>query len=286
MSEEAVVTTEEQEVPLGESSMQEYKAARKEGKEVATREAVAEEKPVEEKSKVRGGFQAKIDRLVKSQAALEEAKTAAEKRAQEAEAKLNGKGDEKTVANDGEPKRDDFQTEAEYIRALTRWEVKQEIKAEREAEETAKVEASNNAARGRYNQRMIALQADNEDYKELMSQNLKIPTAIYGPITLEMDNGPEVAIFLAQNPELCQELLEMTPSRAVAEVWMISQKLESAGTEEVEEEVEEKPVEKPAARKVPAPIRSVSGGNSRSTVPLGKTDFQSYKKLRDQGRVQ
>ena len=53
---------------------------------------------------------------------------------------------------------------------------------------------------------MIALQAENEEFKELMQQSINIPAAIEGPITLEMENGPEVAIFLAQNPDVCKEL--------------------------------------------------------------------------------
>jgi hypothetical protein len=282
--------TATQEVALDEANMQEFKAARAEGKEVATRETVSEEKPeAEEKPKAKGGFQARIDRLIKQQAALEEAKTAAEKKAADLEAKFGSKGEEAKPVVDGEPKREDFQNDIEYYRALTRWEVKQEMKAEREAEEKSKVEAANNAARGKYNQRMIALQAENEEYKELMSQDLKIPAAIHGPVTLEMENGPEVAIFLAQNPELCGELMEMTPSRAIAEVWKISEKLEAAGTEEKDEE-EEKPVAKAAeekpARKVPTPLRTVSGGSTRSTLPLDKTDYAAYKKLRAQGRVQ
>ena len=45
---------------------------------------------------------------------------------------------------------------------------------------------------------------------------------------MEMENGPEVVIFLAQNPEICEELTQMSPSRAVAEVWRISEKLSPA----------------------------------------------------------
>jgi hypothetical protein len=82
------------------------------------------------------------------------------------------------------------------------------------------------------------LQAENEEYKELMSQSISVPAAIEGPITLEMENGPEVAIFLAQNPDICKELTEMSASRAIAEVWKISEKLAEGKTEETDEEKE------------------------------------------------
>ena len=282
------VIVETQEVPLTESSMAEYKKARADGKEVATRETVTE-KPAEqaEKPRVRGGFQAKIDRLVRQTAALEEAKAAIEKRALEAEAKLNGNGVLKTEQTDGEPKRESFQTDAEYVRALTRWEVKQEIKAERQAEQQQAAEAEIKEARDRYNKRMIALQSENEEYRELMEQDVLIPKSIIDPILYEMENGPEVAIFLAQNAEIREELNQMPSSKAIKEAWVISEKL-AADEEEEEEKPEEKAkeVEEKPARKAPAPIRPVSSGSSRSTIPLDKADYQAYKKLRAQGRVQ
>lgn len=290
MSEETV-TVETKEVPLDEATQAEFKKARADGKETATRETVVEteksDSEEKDKPRVRGGFQAKIDRLIKSQAALEEKKDAAEKRAAELEAKLNG-GDK--VKESDEPQREAFTTEADYIRALTRWEVKQEMKSEKENEQRQAVEAQANEARGRYNEKMIALQAENPEYEELINQSTKIPTVIHGPITLEMDNGPEVAIFLAQNPEVCEELIKMSASRAIAAVWRISEKLEAGGKDEDAEESEEKEEvkakeveEKPKLR----PLRTVTGGGtSRSTIPLDKTDFNAYKKLRAQGRVQ
>lgn len=289
------VIIESQEVPLQDATMAEFKKARADGKETATRETVKEEKTeAEEKPRVRGGFQAKIDRLVKAQAALEEGKAAAEKRATELEAKLNGDGKQK---ESDEPKRESFQTEAEYIRALTRWEVKQEMRVEKENEQRQAQESVIKEAVNRYNSGMIKLQAENEDYKELMQQDIKVPSSIEAPIKLEMDNGPEVTIFLAQNPEICEELMKMKPSQAVAAVWKISEKLAGgANDDETEDDKAEREAlelaekEKAAAKEEKPklrPIRTVtSGSTTRSTIPLDKTDFNAYKKLRAQGRVQ
>ena len=296
------VTIETQEVPLGEASMAEYKKAIKDGKETATRETITAkpeeaEEVKEQKPKVKGGFQARIDRLIKQQASTEERAAAAEKKAAELEAKLKGDGVTKTEQADGEPKRDAFQSDAEYLKAFTRWEVKQEMKAEREAEQKAAFEEQIKEARKNYNTRMIALQNENPELKELLAQDISVPPAIEAPILYEMDNGPEVTMFLAQNPEVCQELMEMPPSRAIAEVWKISEKLAAGKTEETDEEKaekeaieaeeQEKAIKAAEIRKrPPAPIKPVSGGSSRSTIPLDKTDYQAYKKLRSQGRVQ
>ena len=289
MKDEAAVTVETQDVPLEQSTMAEFKAAREKGEEVATRETVkVEEKQAEsEKPKVKGGFQARIDRLIKQQATTEERAAAAEKKAAELEAKINGNGH--AAPKDGdEPKRESFQTDAEYNRAVVRWEVKQEMKAEAEAAQRQAFNEQVKEARNRYNTRMIALQAENEEYKELMQQDILVPDSIEWPITMEMENGADVTIFLAQNPEVCAELSRMSPSRAIAEAWRISEKLEAAGDESNKDEKEEEvkiEEEKPAHR-APAPIRPVSSGTSRSTISLDKTDFAAYKKLRAQGRVQ
>lgn len=290
MSEETELI-ETKEVPLDQATQPEYKKARADGKETATRETVVEtEKGAsekEDKPKIKGGFQARIDRLIKQQATLEEQKTAAEKRALDAEAKLNGT--DKLKETD-EPQREKFESESDYIRALTRWEVKQEMKAAAENEQKRAYENKVKEARSRYNVRMIALQEANPEIKEIMNQAISVPTVIEGPITEEMDNGEEVAVFLAQNPEICKELLEMSASRAIAAVWRISEKLEAGGKDEDSEEQEEKEEvkakeveEKPKLR----PLRTVTGGGtSRSTIPLDKADFASFKKLRSQGRVQ
>ncbi len=297
MAEETEVQT--QEVPLEESSMAEYKKARTDGKETATRETIVEEKTApeeKEKPKAKGGFQARIDRLIKQQASTEERASAAEKRAAELEAKLSGNGTARTEpAVEGEPQRDQFQTDAEYFRALTRWEVKQELKAERESEEKEAVAAQTKEAVSNYNKKAIEAQSRYEDWKETMSQDITIPQIVGDAIIHSLKNGPDVAYFLGKNPEICEEMLSVHPLEAVAMAVKISESLENEQGQESDEEKAErerieaeeaaKAAEKPA-RRAPAPIRPVSGGSSRSTIPLDKASFADYKKLRSQGRVQ
>lgn len=294
MAEETQVV-ETQEIPLDQvTDMREYKKAREEGKETVTKEAPAEKKEEsksEDKPKAKGGFQARIDRLVKQAATLEEQLAVERKaRAEESKTKEVPKTEQATT---GEPQRDEFQSDMDYYRALTRWEVKQEMKSEKEAEAKEAAAAATKEKYKSYNQRMIALQAENEEYKELMNQDISIPTVLETPLTLEMENGADVVIYLAKNPELCEQMLKMPPSKAIAEAWKISEKLARGKdeadeeTEEKEEEQEEKEAveeEKPK-KKAPAPIKPISGGASRSTVSLDKSDFQAYKKLRAQGRA-
>ena len=59
--------------------------------------------------------------------------------------------------------------------------------------------------------------------------------------------------------------------------------VEEPEEEEETEEKEEVAPPKPKS-KAPAPIKPISGGKTQSTVPLDKTDYQTYKKLVAQGR--
>lgn len=299
MSEEQVVAPETTEIPLDQiTDMREYKKARTEGKESVTKvaEPVTEEvkdEAKEEKPKHKGGWQARIDRLIKQTAALEEQLATERKEKEELRSKGGPAVPKTEQVQDGEPVRDNFTDDAAYWRALVRWEAKQELKAEREAEAKHKEQTEKAEADKAYNSKMIELQAKNEEYVELMKQDIKVPTAIEIPVKYEMPNGPEVAIYLAQHPELCEKMVDAPPSKAIAMAWDVSRKLagekislDDAEPEEEAEEVEE-PEEKPEPKlktKAPAPIKPISGGKTQSTVPLDKTDFATYKKLRAQGR--
>ena len=228
MSEETqVIAPETKEVPLDQvTDMREYKKARAEGKDTVTQvvdkpaEEVkeAKEEPKEDKPKHKGGWQARIDRLIKQQAALEQAKAEIEKKAADLEARLNGTKEEKPKSANGEPQRENFETDQEYVKALVKYERQQE----RIAEDQAAAEATRKDALKRYNHRMIELQAQNEENVELMKQDIAIPAIIERPIMEEMENGADVALYLAKNPDFCEKLVEASPSKAIAMVWNIS----------------------------------------------------------------
>ncbi len=302
MPDEATATAvETQEVPLDQvTDMREYKKARTEGKETVTQAKPVATEVIEtnegeetakdgEKPKSKGGFQKRIDRLVKQTATLEEQLAAARK---ELEGK-SGKAEETPKPADGEPQREQFANDLEYYRALTRWEVKQEMKAEREAEEKEAVEAQAKKVQADYNKKAIEAQSQYDDWDEVVvKSDFKIPTMVGDAIVQTMTNGPDVAYFLGTHPEICEEMMAVHPLAAVAMAAKISEQLGAGKSEETEEGDEQESGEKAEAQpekpksRAPAPIKPVSSGSSRSSVPLGKTDFSTYKKLRQQGRVQ
>jgi hypothetical protein len=284
---------EVKETPIEELSQEEYKAARVKGvttieKPVEKKDEADEQRQEDEKPKPKGGFQKRIDRLIRQNAALEE-QLAAERQRKAAEA--GGKQQEQRVEGDPEPKRDAFQDDPSYYRALAKWEVRQEMKAEKEREQRELAAAEEKSRNDAYNKRVSEAKAKHDDWLEVVNQPIIVPNAVVEAIK-EMDNGPEVAYFLGNHPEVCEELMEMSQSRASGMIWRISEKLEGETKDEDEEETEEteekppakaKEEEKPERKKY-EPIKPV-GGSSKSSVPLDKMSMADYKKARAAGRL-
>lgn len=297
MTEEATV----KEVSIDTADMVDFRKARSEGKLTITEkppEKAEETKETAEetdKPKLKGGFQKRIDRLVKHTASLEE-ELAATKRELAAKAAPTNGAEKKTddsgpVQVPGEPQREQFKTEGEYIRAMVKFERAQEDEADRRETQIA---ADKEAAKA-YNAKAIEAQARHEDWDEVMKQETPIPSIVGDAIVHTLPNGAEVAYHLGKHPEICEQMMKAHPLEAVAMAVKISEQLakENKGEDDEEEkkeeeEVPEKQETKPAkpVSKAPAPIKPVSGGTTKSSVPLDSMDMREYNKARKAGRVQ
>lgn len=272
MAEETVIGTEQ--------TIAEYKASREAAAKSAevveetpeieeTEDTDAEEQPKgEDKPKPRGGFQKKIDRLIKQVASTNEELAAERRKTAELEAK-NGKQPEKVATSQGEPDRNDFANDIEYVKALAKWEVRQEMKLEAEREVREAAEDKQRTFVKNYNEKVVEAKATHEDWDEVVNQDLDIPGTV-GLAILRMPNGPEVAYQLGKNPELAEELMQMDELEAIGKIWELSKEL-GKSTEEEPEKKEKKAI--------PPPIRTVSAGTTRtSTVSIDKTSIAEYKR--------
>ena len=279
-------------VSIDTLDMAEFKEARKAGTLTVEKpvEAEPEKKAEEEKPKSKGGgFQKRIDRLVKHSASQEQ--TIADLQAKLA-AKESGKEKEtvKAAGDDPEPSKDDFTDYDAYIKAQAKWEVRQELKAEKQKESQAAEQARSKEIFDTYNEKVVEAKSRYEDWDEVIGKNtLEIPKgsimAIY-----EQDNGPDVAYFVASHPEVIEKLRDATIIGAIRIVEQISIELakenpdvEEEDDEEQEEEKEKE--EKKLTSKAPTPIKPVSSGATKSTKPLDQMDYQEYKKAKAAGRA-
>jgi hypothetical protein len=132
----------------------------------------------------------------------------------------------------------------------------------------------------RYHWRLEEARKKHEDFEELREAGaqIRITQAMAGQI-LDLDNGPEVAVYLARHPEIAKDL-HKNPRAAQREIDYISRKLEE---ESRQDSLAEK-IGKVVSR-APSPIKPVSSGSTKSSVPLDEMPMAQFKKARAAGRV-
>lgn len=260
-AEPASVSPDTLETPEGDAAPAAEEGAepeKPEGEEVEKPEGEGEEseekgekEPLrDDKGKFKSPAQARIDELTRK---LRDA----ERRAARAEA---GTPDPKTgqdtspVDASTEPKAEDFDNYGDYIKALTRFEVRQgqlkdaggDISATRGELWAAKVEATTETL---------------PDFHEVVgSSEVNIAPHVLAAL-MEADNGPALAYHMAQHPEVADRLNGLSPAKAAIEVGRLETSLAA-------------PVVK-AQTKAPAPISPARPG-SATKVDLSKADMDTY----------
>ena len=287
MANEQVETVEE--ISIGELDSKDFKEARKNGVETVPKPEpkVEEHEEKEEKPKIKGGKQARIDRLTKQNAELRSQLEARAAKSEEKTAELSPESRTEPQVQLGRPKEADFASKEEYFDAFYDWKRGQE----RLAEAQAAAAAHEKQVAKDWMEKVSEARSMYEDFDAVLKQDIPIHPKIEDALR-DMDNGLQVAYFLANNLEITKEWMQMSPSKALAEAWKLSEKLAKSETEEEEEETEEN-YEKPAvkeekpSRKAPEPIKPVGNGRTRSSVPLHEVqDMKEFKRRRAAGQIQ
>lgn len=230
-----------------------------------------------EKAKPKGGFQQRIDKLTKRNRTIED-ENATLKRELESLRKPQTEQRTQQVQKDpnAEPKREDFASEIDFVRAMTRWEVRQENERSRQAESQRQQEETTKQVFDSHYKRVSEARGRIEDFDEVIEDSgieisKEAAMAIY-----ECENSADVMYHLAKNPEDAETLKQLSPIRQIAAIGHISASLGS-----------EKPSRAPKKLEstAPAPITPVGGASSKSSVPLDQSDIHSYMKARQAGRM-
>ena len=215
--------------------------------------------------------QKKIDRLISRTTELESELEAERRATAELRARLDGKSETRQPeqsAPAGKPQPGQFSTVEEYVDALTDWKLAQK-EAEQSQEAAAEIEREDSKA---YARRLAEVKAEHEDFDEVVGQAIQIPEGVIKAIR-KMPNGPDVAYFLGQNPEVCEELAESDWMIGIARVGQISAAL-SKGQSNSQET--------PTQRTVPPkPVRPVGGASSRTAIPLDQLSGADYVRVRN-----
>lgn len=178
----------------------------------------------------------------------------------------------------------DFPSYEQYIEALADWRAGQRFQEQRQAELVQAEQERTREVFETYNDAAQAARVKYEDFEEVVGRkDLKIPQAAQAAVIEAGPLGPDIAYYLGKHPELCYELAEMSPMRAVATIGQIEAQLQKPGARSQKSEERQQPV--PRSRTItsaPAPISPVTGSSRKTMTPMDELPYRDYKRLRDQ----
>lgn len=185
-------------------------------------------------------------------------------------------------AADPEPTQDQFDTYEKWIKAQTRWEIRQEMREQAEKDAKAEEEAAAKQVVTNYNAEVAKFKEETDDWDEVVGKTeIQIQVGVQNAL-MELAR-PDVVYFIAKHPEVAKDLWEMSPAKAIAEVGRIAAKLEAPAKEEPPATVRKGPDKLPVTS-APPPIKGLSGHSTKSAVSLDDPDisYADWRKMRDE----
>lgn len=260
------------------------------------KEGEQDEEPGKEKEKE--SYKPKVSKAEKRINQLTRQKMEERERAdrleRENEALKSGKGLPPVASdfNEPEPSEDDFESTAEYTKALTGWTVRKE-KAEdaaRTEQETATRERKNAAEEARirgeavvqsFTERVeeIGIKNKHADFDEVIADETPYigndeGSATLRSLVLESDFGPEIAYHFGKNPDEAQQLLDLPIKEQLRAIFHLESSLQvSIGKKE---------------SGAPAPVETLEGDDQpvidRDKIPTKQWIANEKKRVQAQGR--
>lgn len=239
----------------------ELEAAPEPGPESDTGEK--EQEQPEGNAKGKGGFQRRIDKLVREKADLE-------RQLAERSAAQPAKSDEAAPAPAGEPKLESFDSYDAYVAALTDWKVEQKFQAREQAEAKAKADAEAAAKVQTLQQKAEAARAKHDDFDDVVGD--ASITAVMRDFLMESEHPGELMYALGSDRAELARISGLSPVAQIRALTALEAKL--APTPEAP---------KPRATRAPEPIRPVGTAAAPITTFRDGMSFEEYKQWRQSG---
>lgn len=170
-----------------------------------------QEPQTEDKPKVTGSFQKRIDKLTREKEFWKEQALTPKQVAQQA-------AQTETPTVTGKPSENDFETHAEFVEALTDWKVDQKVKSFEAKQNEEKAKTHQKTQEEQLFEAKKAFAAAVPDFAEVMADaDFLISPALTSEVN-SPEYGPQLAYFLAKNPEEVEKLNDLAPlalSRAI-----------------------------------------------------------------------
>jgi hypothetical protein len=167
---------------------------------------------------------------------------------------------------EGKPLRASYSSDEDWVEAISEWKAKQILARAKQQEMEQERQSRDQSIHASYVESADQYTESHPDFNQVVL-GIRIAEDVAPGVEAAIvgrPNGPEVAYYLGQHPEICQELSQMNAADAVAEIGAISYSLARPA--------------KPASRVTaqPAPIRPMSGGSTRVARDITGPDV-SYR---------
>ena len=182
-----------------------------------TPEPEAKKETTEEEKPKRNGVQKRINELTREKYELQQKLEESERQKQ------------KPVEVDNAPKRDDFDSYEDYIRAdaqfVARQEAKKAMEAEREASTRQKTEEEERSLYAQYEARKEAARDKYEDFDDVIYSTDAPVTPSMARAIMESEVGADVMYYLGNHPEEATRISKLSPVSQLREMGKLELKI-------------------------------------------------------------
>jgi hypothetical protein len=249
-----------------------------EAEEETEEETDGEEKEGEEepaKPKRTGGFQRKIERLVRENEYLARRfhELAQQQRQQPPPPQ---QPQQQPAVADGRPRQDQFDSYDEYLDKLTDWKLEARLQQEHAAQQQRHQAAQQQERLTGWQQRVGQFKSEAPDFEDVLESvdHINLTPVLQQAIMADA-LGPKLAYELARRPEDFARIASLDPVGALTALGEFKARLEPAKTAAPSNGV------KPVSR-APNPIRPVgNGAGATSTVPMDQMPLGDYIRARE-----
>jgi len=235
-------------------------------------EKEGEEEPA--KPKRTGGFQRKIERLVRENEYL--TRRFHELAQQQRQPQPPQQPQPQPAVADGRPRQDQFDSYDEYLDKLTDWKLEARLQQEHTAQQQRQQAAQQQERLTGWQQRVGQFKSEAPDFEDVLESvdHINLQPILQQAIMSDA-LGPKLAYELARKPEDFARIASLDPVGALTALGEFKARLEPAKTAAPGNGV------KPVSR-APNPIRPVgNGAGATSTVPMDQMPLGDYIRARE-----
>jgi hypothetical protein len=165
------------------------------------------------------------------------------------------------------PIRSNYADDAGYIDAVIEYKTNQRMN---DIEQKMKVQTEQVKEMTVFETRETEFKSITPDYEEVVQGATDVPVSesIIAAIKAS-PSGPAIRYYLAQNPDIAEELVDLPPVQAVLEIGRLEAKIVA-------------PVKRPAIKPsgAPEPVKPVAGNRGKNTVDRDRLNDDEWRKLR------